>query len=70
MDSKTKFNRLIVCHSMGAGPDLPPACHSCIIRKVFVSPSFPFLVVSLLFLCLNADGLWSLSYGTTTVALQ
>ena len=68
MDSKTKFNRLTVCHSTGAGLDLPPACHSCIILKVFVSPLLFLFSLSgcilffLLFLCANAEGHypWSL----------
>lgn len=62
MDSKTKFNRLTICHPSGARLDLPPACHSCSTLKAFVSASFNFRVsFPLLFLCMNADGhyLWS-----------
>lgn len=31
MDSKTHFNRLRLCRSVGAGLDLPSACQSCLI---------------------------------------
>lgn len=55
MDSKTKFNRLTVCHPLGAQLDLPPACHSCSTLKAFVSAYFNFLF-ALLFLCMNAEG--------------
>lgn len=64
MDSKTKFNRLTVCHPLGAGLDLPPACHSSrILRKSLFLPLFTFwfLFFPLLFLCMNAEGHYSWS---------
>ena len=56
MDSKTKFNRLRVCHPSGAGLGLPPARHSSRILPIFV-PLFTllsfFLVVSM-YECIGA----------------
>lgn len=59
MDSETNFNRLKVCHSAGAGLDLPSACQSCLI----LSLSFSFF--SLLFLCLHVLHLSDRRYNIT-----